>query len=238
MPDLDAFGLRTGTSVSKAASLAARPSGATMGELIDATGDTQYNIFKRLEAKGHSIRRDGAGRGMRIWLKHKDEKVATQDAGLAESDLQEETALESVSPEVERWTLSLERDLQRALRGSLDQLEPGLVAVDNGREDGFRDITAKDAAGNIVVIELKASKTGPEAVAQLLAYMGELKAATNPSGLRGILVAPDFQTKALAAASIVPNIALKRYIFHLTFENAYPDAHRDRGSERDADASG
>ena len=118
-----------------------------MGELIDATGDTQYNVFKRLEAKGHPVRRDGAGRGMRIWLKHRNAKDGS--SGVVEDDLPEE-ASEPTFSEVERCTLSLERDLQRAVRNSLDRLEPGLVATDGGRENGFRDITANDQAGNIV----------------------------------------------------------------------------------------
>ena len=225
MPDHDVFGLRIGSSVSTAASLAARLIGTTMGELIDATGDTQYNIFKRLEAKGHLVRREEAGRGMRIWLKHGSANSTTNGAsGAVEDDLSEEAPepiSSDASREVARCTLSLERDLQHALRGRLDQLEPGLMAVDGGREEsGFRDITAKDQAGNTVIIELKAVKAGPEAVTQLLAYMGEVSPATNPPGLRGILVAPDFQAKALAAASMVPNIALKRYVIHLTFETA------------------
>lgn len=223
MTERDNFGLPSGSNVSEAARLAARPSGATMGEIIDATGDTQYNVFKRLESKGYLVRREGTGRGMRIWLQHRENAAGepiSEGGSVFDDDLEQQAASEPISSEVERWTLSLERDLQRALRGSLDQLEPGLVAVDGGREDGFRDITAKDQAGNIVVIELKASKAGPEAVTQLLAYMGEVKAVQNPSGLRGILIAPDFQPKALAAASVVPNVVLKRYIFHLTFENA------------------
>lgn len=76
MTDRDEFGLRMGTNVSKAAHLAARPNGTTMGELIDATGDTQYNIFRRLEAKGYSVRRDGNGRAMRIWLRRPVEGIA------------------------------------------------------------------------------------------------------------------------------------------------------------------
>jgi hypothetical protein len=175
-----------------------------MREIVEATGytGTKYNIFGHLEAKGHIVRREGG----RIFLKHKDAVSTTDDA-----DDPEESPSEPMVPEVEQWTPSLERRLQRALRDSLDKLEPGLVAIDDGREDGFRDITAKDQAGNTVVIELKAGKAGKDAVAQLLAYMGEVKAAQNPCGLRGILVAYDFQANAVAAASVVPNIALKRY---------------------------
>ena len=38
-----------------------------------------------------------------------------------------------------------------------------------------------------------------------------MKGAQNPSGLRGILVADDFQANAVAIASVIPDIALKRY---------------------------
>jgi len=226
MIDGSAFGLRAGTNVWKAATLAARPSGVTMGEIEDATGDTQYNIFRSLEAKGHFVRRQGAGRGMRIWLRHRDEQLLEGDGpiGPEQEDVPQNGAdetldLETAYSDSDRLTFSLERDLQRALRGSLDRLEPGLVAIDGGREDGFRDVTAKDSSGSIVVVELKAGKAGPNAVAQLLSYMGEVKALQSPTGpIRGILIAADFHSKALAAASVVPHIVLKRYAFNLTFE--------------------
>lgn len=34
-----------------------RPQGATMAEIIQATGGPQYNLLKRLEARGYSIRK-------------------------------------------------------------------------------------------------------------------------------------------------------------------------------------
>ena len=55
--------------------------------------------------------------------------------------------------------IGLERDLQAALRRAIEQLEPGLEVIDDGAErsvaSGFIDITAKDARGAIVVVELK-----------------------------------------------------------------------------------
>jgi hypothetical protein len=207
MADVDAFGLRRGTKVSKAASLAARKIGATMGEIVEATGgdkrQTKYNIFSHLEAKGHKVRREGG----RIFLEHKD--------GVSIEDAEENPSGPMVPQE---WTPALERYLQGKLRESLDKLEPGLVAIDGGRERRKHDITAKDEAGKTVIIELKPGKAGADAVTQLLVYMGEEKAAQNPSGLRGILVASDFQAKALAAASVHPDIVLKRFNVHLTFE--------------------
>ena len=166
MADVDAFGLRRGSKVSKAASLAVRPMGASMREIVEATGDTgtKYNIFRQLEAWGHKVRREGG----RIFLKHKD-AVSTKDG----VDGPEESPSEPMAPEVQEWTPLPEQKLQQAVRDSLDKLESGLVAIDGGREGGFRDITAKDQAGNTVVIELKPGKAGRDAVCQLLVYMGE-----------------------------------------------------------------
>jgi Endonuclease NucS C-terminal domain len=193
MADVDAFGLRLGSKVSMVAALAARPQGASMREIIEATGDggSKYNILTILRAKGHKVDH----RGNRYFLTHKDPFFTPKP----------------VVSEVEQWLPLPERRLQTALRGNLDKLEPGLVAVDGGREDRDRDITAKDRAGNTVVIELKVGRAGTDAIIQLQVYMGKMKAAKNPSGLRGILVARDFSTNAVAAASMVPNITLRRW---------------------------
>ena len=44
-----------------------RPSGATMDELIAATGGPQYNLLKRLEGRGYTLRRTREGRGTRYF---------------------------------------------------------------------------------------------------------------------------------------------------------------------------
>jgi hypothetical protein len=193
MTNIDAFGLRLGSKVSKAARLAARRAGATMAEIKEATGDkgSKYNIFEILKGKGHIVTREGG----RIFLKHKDGTVP------------EESPSEPTVP----WQPLPERRLQEALRGCLDKLEPGLVAIDGGKEDGDRDITAKDQAGNLVVIELKNGKAGRDAITQLLVYMGELKRQNPSVKIRGILVAHDFQATAVDAAGMVPNITLKHF---------------------------
>ena len=74
---------------------------------------------------------------------------------------------------------SLERDLQLALRRSIEQLEPGLMIIDGDREQtvpsrGRIDITARDERGTTVVIELKAGTADRDAIGQILSYMGEL----------------------------------------------------------------
>ena len=45
--------------------LLTRPQGATMRELIAATGGPQYNVLKRLESKGRTVRRTREGRETR-----------------------------------------------------------------------------------------------------------------------------------------------------------------------------
>lgn len=70
-------------------------------------------------------------------------------------------------------TFSLERDLQRALRDHIEQLEPDLTIVDDSKEQivpsGRIDITAQDRTGATVVIELKAGPADRDAIGQILA---------------------------------------------------------------------
>ena len=119
-------------------------------------------------------------------------------------------------------SFGLERDLQRALRTNIVQLEPGLIITDGGSEKtvaaGRIDITAEDDQGNLVVIELKAGAAEPEAIAQLLAYMGTIE---NPRGtlVRGILVAYDFTPRVVQAAKAVPGISLKAYSLQFNFQD-------------------
>ena len=116
----------------------------------------------------------------------------------------------------------LERDLQRALRNNIGQLELGLKVVDGGTERtveaGRIDITAEDTQGNLVVIELKADTAQPESIAQLLSYMGSID-DDQGRPVRGILVAYDFHPRLVMAARAVPNISLKAYSFQFSFED-------------------
>lgn len=117
---------------------------------------------------------------------------------------------------------SMERDLQIALRQSIGQLESGLVILDGGAEkivpSGRIDIFASDADGTPVVIELKAVRAQRDAVAQILAYMGDVLTEKDGGTVRGLLVAPEFDAKAVAAAKMVPTLSLVSYSFSFLFE--------------------
>jgi RecB family endonuclease NucS len=123
--------------------------------------------------------------------------------------------------EVEEITFGLERDLQAALRANISQLEPDLRIIDDGRERtteaGRIDITAVDGKGAIVVIELKAGTATPDAVAQILAYMGTIVESENRP-VRGILVAGDFHKRVVLASRAIPNLTLRKYAFQFRFD--------------------
>lgn len=120
-------------------------------------------------------------------------------------------------------TFGLERDLQLALRSNIQQLEHGLVIIDDGKERttdaGRVDIVARDSNDMTVVIELKAGMAAPEALTQLLAYMGSISKQDGKS-VRGILIASDFHPRILFAVQAVPNVQLRRYRFKFAFEAA------------------
>lgn len=116
----------------------------------------------------------------------------------------------------------LEKDLQAALRTSMNQLEPGLTIADGGMEktvpSGRIDVFASDALGAPVVVELKAVKAPLKAISQIMSYMGDIAEETGQAP-RGILIAPDFDDKLVAAARIAPSIKLVRYGFSFQFSD-------------------
>ena len=118
--------------------------------------------------------------------------------------------------------VGLERDLQAALRSSIEQLESGLEIIDDGAErsvaSGFIDITARDGEGAIVAIELKTGTARRGAVAQVLSYMGDIADEEPDERVRGILVAGDFDKKARAASRMVPDLSLRSYRVKFEFK--------------------
>jgi hypothetical protein len=126
-------------------------------------------------------------------------------------------------------TFGLERDLQRTLRESIVQLEPGLKVIDEGREHrsaaGQIDILCEGGDGALVVVELKAGVAKDAALGQLLGYMGAIKREMTAEGayadrpVRGIMVAKEFSERVRHASFALPNLRLVSYAVHFTFED-------------------
>ena len=114
----------------------------------------------------------------------------------------------------------LEKDLQAALRGNIEQLEQGLVIVDGGAERTTRagrlDILAQDDDGNLVVIELKAGRATSGSIEQVLSYMSAVEEEDGKS-VRGLIVAGAFSDRIILAARAVPNLNLVTYSFQFSF---------------------
>ncbi len=122
--------------------------------------------------------------------------------------------------ESQKQRLSLERDMQVALRNNISSLEKTLKIIDDGAEravdSGLIDITCEDDK-SLVVVELKAGKADSRAIAQILGYMGDLKEEDDTKPVRGILVAHDFDKRTKSAASVVPTLKLMKYSIEFKF---------------------
>lgn len=116
--------------------------------------------------------------------------------------------------------LSLERDMQAALRRNITSLDQHLKIIDDGVEravvSGLIDITCEDDS-SLVVVELKAGKADSRAIGQILGYMGDLQEEESGKTVKGILVAHDFDQRAKSAARVVPTLTLKKYDIEFKF---------------------
>lgn len=148
---------------------------------------------------------------------------------LADSSEMDENndALTELETEAKGTTLSLERDLEYSLLSNLEQLEPGLMLLDEKEIAGTQiesgivgrlDILCIDQKNNLVVIELKAGKANDRVCGQILRYMGWVK--ENLAGdrdVRGIIVANEFTNRLKYASTVMPNVSLKKYEIRFEF---------------------
>ncbi|AUD59542.1 hypothetical protein AYJ58_08590 [Shewanella sp. Pdp11] len=157
---------------------------------------------------------------IRRYIRFKEEGFNVLDQSFEYESVEER----EISEQKPLHSISLEKDMQAALRLNIEQLEQGLKIIDEGKErsveSGFIDITARDANGKTVVIELKTGVAGQRAIAQILSYMGDILISEDDVDSRGILVAGDFDDKAIAASRVVPNLTLKKYKVEFSFVTA------------------
>ncbi|MBW8784581.1 MAG: DUF91 domain-containing protein [Novosphingobium sp.] len=195
--------------------------------LTNLIGTLQYSLVDEKSARPNptKLRIDGNPynvlnnfkTGVRTYREFRDtngENEVANDAAI-------EIAAEVLRERREGKQFELERHLQETLRAHVGQLESGLSIVDGGAEraveSGFIDILAVDAAGSLVVIELKAGIAKREALGQILGYMGDLKSEEPQSEVRGILVAASFDKSCRSARAVTPAVQLREYRFIFDF---------------------
>jgi len=158
------------------------------------------------------------------WYKSKIKKGEIIVPGILDSNEDQINGEDSESEiqETIDASLSMERDLHSYFACRVNEIETGLVLVENGVEyqidAGRIDILANDSQGASVVIELKAGKAKDNALGQILGYMGCLRAKSKfqEKPVRGILVASDFDPRVIYAAKGLPAVKLVKY--KLSFE--------------------
>ncbi len=193
------------------------PVGQAGPQTADTPDDSKARIVDLLRAGQLDREAIAAEFGVSPGLASTVNAQATMDAyadGAVAGEAEELTEASEV-------TTGLERDLQSALRADVEQLEPGLRIADEGRarvtDAGRIAITAEDAKGLTVVIDLKAGIAAPAALTRLLACMGAV-AGQDQSGIRGILIAGEFHPRVVSAARAIPNVELRRYRYKFMFE--------------------
>jgi hypothetical protein len=187
---------------------------------MDPDHATSHELRRALVSKGWSMR-ETADQILLVMPDSNGDVSFVREILTAPPEPRQATDEEEEVEKAQEITFGLERDLQTALRAHIEQLEVGLRIIDDGKERvtdaGRIDITAMDAKGNVLVIELKAGTAHPEAVAQVLAYMAAVGVEDNRP-VRGILVAGGFHKRVVLASRAVPNLELRRYTFQFAFE--------------------
>jgi RecB family endonuclease NucS len=154
--------------------------------------------------------------------------------------VESEGASEELNPDLGD-EFPIERELKRALKGNMQQLEEGLKFVEEERFVGFGfvDIVAQDKNGVTVVIELKKGEADHRDVRQVASYAGEISSRDGYS-VRGMLIAYGFSPRCITAARIVRELELRRYGYHFNFEKVLqhenPSSHNiEKEYEKDSD---
>jgi RecB family endonuclease NucS len=205
--------------------LALLSEGRNRKEVAAQTGLSDYQIdMIRGGGSRMTPTPEGTARAKKAWetiRKKKAQKQAEAGAVIARASKAVSEIFET--KEAHEAQVSLERDLQAALRANIGQLETGLSINDGGKErtgssGGRTDILAIDANGQDVIIELKVGTADRDVIGQTLQYMGDLQQATGKLA-RGLVIAHDFTARAIAASKPVSSIIeLRKCGFNFTFK--------------------
>jgi len=139
-----------------------------------------------------------------------------------EPNREEEDTIEENLEEVQ---ISLEGDLELFIVKDLTSVEDGLSQYQGDRGEQFSvdsgriDVLAVDKEGSFVVIELKAGTATDSVLAQVLAYMADVKKTlADQKRVRGIIIAYDFSNRLTSAVSLLEDVAIVKYRVRFDFE--------------------
>lgn len=197
-----------------------------MGCSVNHSSSHYYRYFRKFlftVGRGQVRLYDPETDGKWKWTTTGMKKFESDDEGSEDGSSEPE---DDNGPDVEsnKISLTMEKDLELFLYNDISSLEPGLdlprdiETRQSSVEGGRIDILAKDSEEAYVVIELKAGKAKDQALAQLLAYMGDI-AEKDDSRVRGILVAHSFSDRLIRASKLVPSIKLMKYNIQFSFES-------------------
>ena len=132
---------------------------------------------------------------------------------------------EIIEENLEEAQIGLESDLETFILKDLTSVEDGLSPYQGDLGEQFSvssgkiDILALDKEGSFVVIELKAGTAIDSVLAQVLAYMADVKSTiAGQKMVRGIIIAYDFSNRLISAVSLLENVALMKYKVKFDFE--------------------
>jgi RecB family endonuclease NucS len=132
---------------------------------------------------------------------------------------------DTIEENLEEVQISLEGDLESFIVKDLTSVEDGLSQYQGDRgeqfsvESGRIDVLAVDKEGSFVVIELKAGTATDSVLAQVLAYMADVKKTlADQKRVRGIIIAYDFSNRLTSAVSLLEDVTIMKYKVRFDFE--------------------
>jgi RecB family endonuclease NucS len=121
-----------------------------------------------------------------------------------------------------------EHEIRDYLAKHPEAIEPGLrvISVEKPVEPGFVDLYAVDSQGRMVIIEVKRTTAGRDAVLQLARYVEAFRKHNPKAPIRGILVAPSISKQAL---TLLNSLGLEYR--RVNVERIYEELRRSRRSQ-------
>jgi hypothetical protein len=113
---------------------------------------------------------------------------------------------------IENW-----KSTEFSKRYDLIYEEGELVSQQYSTEIGPIDILARDkVTKNYVVIELKKNQTSDDTIGQIARYMGWIKQKKGDNGVRGIIIAGQFDKRLDYALKMIPNVEV--FLYEVNFK--------------------